>query len=195
MEKICKNCNITKPESEFYTKGNGGLSTLCKKCTIQQTSDNRKKRGFRSPETPNGKANHAIYLRGWQKRNRDKIKLYHKKHLLKDIERSRLLSRLREERRLAKLRIENPEKLKVIYRERYARRKARILGTQIGKVSYQNIVNRNGMVCGICSQEVLLSDLSFDHIIPLARGGDHIEENLQVAHRKCNSSKGARWSL
>lgn len=31
-----------------------------------------------------------------------------------------------------------------------------------------------------------------DHVIPLARGGDHSYANVRAAHRRCNQSKGAR---
>jgi 5-methylcytosine-specific restriction endonuclease McrA len=35
---------------------------------------------------------------------------------------------------------------------------------------------------------------SLDHVIPLAMGGDHVEENLQCAHLICNSTKAANPS-
>lgn len=33
---------------------------------------------------------------------------------------------------------------------------------------------------------------SLDHVIPLAAGGPHTPENLQLAHLRCNAKKGAR---
>lgn len=33
---------------------------------------------------------------------------------------------------------------------------------------------------------------SIDHVIPLARGGSHALDNLQLAHLQCNLSKGDR---
>ncbi|MHB8188944.1 MAG: HNH endonuclease [Ferrimicrobium sp.] len=44
-------------------------------------------------------------------------------------------------------------------------------------------------VCERCGSE---SDLTVDHIIPLARGGSHDIDNLQTLCRSCNSSKGKR---
>ncbi len=35
-------------------------------------------------------------------------------------------------------------------------------------------------------------DLSYDHLIPLSRGGPDIPDNLVMACKSCNSSKGAR---
>ena len=49
------------------------------------------------------------------------------------------------------------------------------------------------MVCHICGKPI--EDrrlLTFDHVIPLARGGSHTEENLRPAHRRCNSWKSDR---
>jgi 5-methylcytosine-specific restriction endonuclease McrA len=50
--------------------------------------------------------------------------------------------------------------------------------------------------CGICHEVVTLNDLSFDHVVALADGGEHAAENLVPAHRKCNEIKGsekAQW--
>lgn len=44
-------------------------------------------------------------------------------------------------------------------------------------------------VCGICGLDVDPFNYSIDHIVPLARGGLHTLENLQVAHPRCNNRK------
>lgn len=53
--------------------------------------------------------------------------------------------------------------------------------------------------CGICREIVpLLVDVmdpyapTIDHIIPLARGGRHTRDNVQLAHRRCNCAKSDR---
>lgn len=56
----------------------------------------------------------------------------------------------------------------------------------------QRIIDRDGMVCGICKDAITsMSDLHIDHIIPLARGGSSDPANLQPAHALCNMIKGA----
>jgi 5-methylcytosine-specific restriction endonuclease McrA len=45
--------------------------------------------------------------------------------------------------------------------------------------------------CGICHDPVTLHDLSFDHVLALADGGEHAAHNLVPAHRKCNEIKGS----
>ena len=61
----------------------------------------------------------------------------------------------------------------------------------IGPIDLEAIKVRDRMLCCICGKRVAKKDLSFDHVIPLAMGGPHMEWNLRVAHRLCNSRKGA----
>jgi 5-methylcytosine-specific restriction endonuclease McrA len=45
--------------------------------------------------------------------------------------------------------------------------------------------------CALCHGPVTLNDLSFDHVMALADGGEHAAHNLVPAHRKCNEIKGS----
>ena len=61
------------------------------------------------------------------------------------------------------------------------------------------VFRRDRWVCQICHHRVdkLLSSPhkmgpTLDHIIPLAKGGEHSYANTQLAHRSCNSAKGAK---
>lgn len=61
------------------------------------------------------------------------------------------------------------------------------------------LARRDGSDCGICRTPVDLTlrhpDLmsgSVDHIVPVAHGGTHDEENLQLSHLTCNLRKQAR---
>ena len=55
-----------------------------------------------------------------------------------------------------------------------------------------SVIERDGLVCGICKGVVPPGDVHIDHIVPLAQDGSNDLENLQVAHAFCNLSKGAR---
>lgn len=46
-------------------------------------------------------------------------------------------------------------------------------------------------ICALCHQPVTLGELSFDHVVALADGGEHAAHNLVPAHRKCNEIKGS----
>ena len=61
------------------------------------------------------------------------------------------------------------------------------------------IFERDEWTCGLCHQSVdpaepAKSPLSptLDHILPLSRGGQHVEANVQLAHLICNQRKSAR---
>lgn len=81
----------------------------------------------------------------------------------------------------------NPEKNRQHAASHYALKK----GTSIGKVSYKQILERDGYTCHICKQAIAPEDLQFDHVIPLARGGSHTEENIKPSHANCNKRKWA----
>ena len=46
--------------------------------------------------------------------------------------------------------------------------------------------------CYWCDKEVSTSDIHFDHIVPLSKGGEHCVENLCVSCEACNCSKQAK---
>jgi hypothetical protein len=54
------------------------------------------------------------------------------------------------------------------------------------------VIERDGLVCGICDGEVELADVHIDHIHPVSRGGTDDLDNLQVTHSACNIAKAAR---
>lgn len=116
----------------------------------------------------------------WRKANPEKARAYVRAWVAAHPE------ELAESRRQWKLR--NPHKS----HEQNAIRRARLRGATTDKVDYETIIERDGLVCHICSAMVTKATLSFDHVVPLARGGAHSMDNIKVAHRRCNYAKGAR---
>ncbi len=82
----------------------------------------------------------------------------------------------------------NPLRVREIRRKRVAREKE----NQVGEVSYERILERDGLVCHICGGAVTEDQLSFEHVIPLERGGEHSEDNIKVSHLVCNKRKGTK---
>jgi 5-methylcytosine-specific restriction endonuclease McrA len=76
--------------------------------------------------------------------------------------------------------------------EMVARYRARLLAQFVAPVDVTEVRERSQGRCGICGDYVPVADQSLDHIIPLARGGTHEPANVQLAHRVCNSRKGAK---
>lgn len=69
--------------------------------------------------------------------------------------------------------------------------RAKQLGKE-GRVSpaeRELVWDRCGGMCIRCNSR---KDLELDHIVPLNAGGEHIEFNLQVLCKSCNSFKGDR---
>jgi 5-methylcytosine-specific restriction endonuclease McrA len=73
-----------------------------------------------------------------------------------------------------------------------ARRRALERAAFVEDVVPSVVFARDGGICGLCMKKVLRADMSMDHIVPLARGGLHCYANIQLAHLRCNISKGAR---
>jgi len=79
------------------------------------------------------------------------------------------------------------------------RRRAKLRGALAESVSRLEIFERDGWICQMCFQPVD-KDLKYphpmsatwDHIVPLARGGSHTRDNLRLAHWHENQAKGAK---
>ncbi|EBP0096454.1 HNH endonuclease [Salmonella enterica] len=70
------------------------------------------------------------------------------------------------------------------------------IGVEAEYVDYVEVLKLHGMTCSCCGNPIVFGPgkkspcLSFDHVIPLAKNGQHVFENLRPAHFGCNSSKG-----
>lgn len=74
-----------------------------------------------------------------------------------------------------------------------ARVRAKKLGLTSGAVDYTAIYERDGGRCWICNLTVgPLKAAHFDHVIPLAKGGQHAPDNIRVACPACNRRKAGR---
>lgn len=87
--------------------------------------------------------------------------------------------------------INNPDKIKLLKQQYYGRRKAWKLGNGFERFSLTEILKRDGYKCHICGRRVAKKNLSFDHLIPLSKGGAHTKTNIAVAHLLCNVKRGA----
>ena len=52
------------------------------------------------------------------------------------------------------------------------------------------LYKQQGKKCKICEEEFKPQIMELDHIIAKAKGGQDVDENLQMLCRQCNSSKG-----
>ena len=86
----------------------------------------------------------------------------------------------------------NPERVAEIQRRRRARKR----GSVIGPVDVEALWTGS---CGICNEPMDRTlpwphprSPSIDHIVPLARGGAHVQDNLRWTCLVCNLRKGPR---
>ena len=54
----------------------------------------------------------------------------------------------------------------------------------------RNLFARDGNICQYCGKQCVLSQLSFDHVIPKSRGGKTTWDNVVCCCLKCNGKKG-----
>lgn len=89
----------------------------------------------------------------------------------------------------------NPEKYRAGQQRGHANRKARLRsadGVRILNIDRAVVFERDGGICGICDSLVDATDWHMDHVVPLARGGEHTYGNVQVSHPRCNMRKHAK---
>src|SRR5262249_20643601 len=60
------------------------------------------------------------------------------------------------------------------------------------KFSRYNIYVRDDFTCQYCGHKFRSEDLTFDHVVPVARGGGKSWENIVTCCVKCNHIKGGR---
>lgn len=87
---------------------------------------------------------------------------------------------------------EGKRRHRLYYNELEMRRNALKRGTTVGPVKYNEIMERDGMICYLCSDAVTRDRLHFDHVMPLSKGGTHTMDNIRVTHDDCNRRKHAK---
>jgi 5-methylcytosine-specific restriction endonuclease McrA len=54
----------------------------------------------------------------------------------------------------------------------------------------RRVIERDGLHCVYCDDDLSNAEIHLDHVIPESKGGPTTYENLQVTCRKCNLAKG-----
>lgn len=169
-------------ETDFVSGERGKLPTLCPDCGY--------KRGLAAARRWRGRNPQRVRVvtdvdrdrsRKWKAANAERVREY-RRQLYFDRQKAENTAKVMEYRRL------NPGK----HAEIENRRRARFLESFVEAVDPAEVRTRVSGMCGICNGFVAITDQSLDHIIPLSKGGTHEYANIQLAHRICNSRKGAR---
>ena len=163
------------------------------------------------------KANRAeidAQIKAWRDVHPEKLKVYHSRNYRKHHDkrlsymaqrraqhRDRLNAWMRDyqkahpelgRERGRKWRAENIERARLLSRKHSSARLARKREAFVELVDALEVYDRGHGICGICQEPVSPDNFNVDHIIPLARGGEHSYANTQPAHPSCNFRKGAK---
>lgn len=88
-------------------------------------------------------------------------------------------------------RVEATPKARADHAENVRRRRARLAGVLSERIDTAVLRARSDGRCGICG-ELLIGPVEVDHVIPIAQGGTHTYDNVQLTHPICNRRKGAQ---
>ena len=190
--KKCTKCKETKDLTSFPKKntGKGGLDPRCKKCKKDYDSSYRKKnreklnashREFSSsPEAKtkkkeyadNNKKKTAEYQAGYRAGHKEKVSEYNKMYRAGDAGR-------------------------YIRSKSQQLRELRIRETSDGSItadSRRELFELQDGKCYMCDcdlTQLKKRNIHLDHILPLAKGGKHVIENVAWSCASCNLTKGS----
>lgn len=139
--------------------------TCCEKKPVAEFYKGTAKQGYKDGYRNQCKACHQEMRHCWYRKNRERVDAY-----------NRAWNRA------------NPEKR----REFKGRRRARERDQSVESVDYLAVLDRDGYWCYLCAQAVAPEDVSFDHVMPISKGGPHSMDNIKVTHWECNRRKGNR---
>lgn len=190
--KVCTRCRTEKSLDDFGVGPNAdGRRQPCKQCRAEQRRD------------PTEKSKQIARYRKWVAANRQHVRDYHRKwELARLVEVRRRQrewyakpeNRAKASRRARAFAAAHPEHAHAKRVNAKAKRRARGVVAKITKAQMAELVQRDRR-CYLCGEPNNRHTRSVDHVIPLAKGGKHVVENLRVVHMVCNLRKRDRMVL
>lgn len=140
------------------------------------------------------------YLKEYRKKNADKIKQQMKEYYINNIDKAKDYNRdyyLNNAEKIKKQikKYSKTFKGKLIRKVNIHNRRLLTKGLSLAIIQqvYENNIKKYGtLTCYLCSKSIEFGQDSLEHIIPLSREGTNNINNLEIAHRNCNSSKGKK---
>lgn len=171
--KVCKKCGVEYPLDNFYK-----TASKCKPC-------------------------HKAYAIAWSKANPDSVKKSTKKSNKKrwieqkqDKEYMLKKTLYRQETRdiriarAKKWNQDNREKFRSYVLKSHNNRRVSLSGGKSYLILDKELKRLYRSCCALCAS---VNNITIDHIIPVARGGNHSIGNLQPLCKSCNSRKKVRF--
>lgn len=194
-EKRCTRCHAMCAPTAF-AKG----SKWCRPCKsaydrIYRQRNGGKRKAQNKRHYEENKDRYRELNRAWKVKNRGRIRElnrgYYQRNREEILERGRVWRQANPDNVRANVRrwrAKHP-RIGIVY---WHNRRARLCGATVGEVDFDRILERSGGICYLCRLPIE-TNLAFDHVVPLSRGGAHSEENIRPTHRSCNSRKS--WKL
>jgi 5-methylcytosine-specific restriction endonuclease McrA len=195
--KTCTNCQQTKSETDFH-KGSGNR---CKACKNAAGREWRRKNPDKVREANRewyreNRERALAYVAAYQKTERGKAvnhaanKRYRKTDKGEAQQRASRQRNREIQRRCARL-WRKTASGRALNARKNALRRSRVKGMRndFTAEQWETLKIAYGERCAYCGQ---VTELTQDHVIPLAQGGEHTALNIVPACQPCNSRKGNR---
>lgn len=188
MDRVCSCCKETKPIGLYgrNARRSDGIALVCKAC-------NRIKSLL---QYANNKEKYIAWNKEWQKNNREKSREIKKRYVerhkarLNKYYRDRYAADPARHNAIVKRWAEaNPENRQV----RNHRRRMKIKNNgrcDLTAQEWQSRLQEFNFHCAYC--HLPFDNLEIEHMIPIAKGGEHTLENVVPACRSCNANKHAK---
>jgi 5-methylcytosine-specific restriction endonuclease McrA len=175
--KTCTKCGVEKCLEEFrkVTRLAFGRDCYCKECRRQIARD------WTAANIEKERARNAKYKAANAEQVRERSRLHMRAKRAVDPEAEREYTR--------RYREQNPDRAVVWDQRKRAKRKA-APGVGINKDEWKAIKDKYKNHCVYCMKP--FKRLTMDHVVPLAKGGEHSPDNIVPACKPCNNSKHAR---
>jgi len=172
MPKQCRVCDTELiPDENWAVYRQTWHNYICRSC------DSIDSRAYQESH----KKQHAAQMKRWRETHREEKaaqgRRWYETHKKKTIVRARHWSKA------------HPEQRRVIAYRGLTKRRARLAQVAYEPIDQDMIFAHDSYRCVYCGSA---ENLTLDHIVPVARGGTHTENNLVTACLHCNISKGMK---
>ena len=205
MVKRCTYCHVEKPLSEFYrngktnikgpTKGQRRPHSKCKDCdkALKKANYDTHPEKYREISRRSMRK-YPDRRRAWWQRfhaaNRDRLLQNYRAYNATHSAERRAYWRSPRRRELASIwgKAHREKRAEARQRRRARERNA----PRIEKIDRMAIIERDKWTCYLCGIVCTLKNVTLDHVVSLFHGGSHTADNLRVACKPCNISKGKK---
>jgi 5-methylcytosine-specific restriction endonuclease McrA len=193
ITKRCQSCHQDKPEHQFYRHRQhaDGLTKTCiaclsvKACTRCHVTKPLDALGIRRIAADG----HQSRCKACQQQRQKAFRVAHPEYVRQRDARYRQVYAEKIRARRARWGRAHPGKSQQYAARRRARKRR---AGKIEPIDRDYVYKRDRGICSICGRKVRKKDMSMDHIIALAQGGEHSLTNVTLVHLQCNTRKRTR---